>query len=89
MEELITQQLSQFTEIGDRIETFAFLTIAITIAEVGVDFLVNFKRNYPETLANFGVSIIHDAIDNTIGNIVTFVPLFFVSKFSFLKISVN
>jgi sterol desaturase/sphingolipid hydroxylase (fatty acid hydroxylase superfamily) len=89
MEELITQQLSQFTEIGDRIETFAIFTIAVTIAEVGVDFFANLKRNYRETFANFGVAIVYNIVENTIGNIVTVIPLFVISQLSFFKIPVT
>jgi hypothetical protein len=65
MEELITQQLAQFVDLGERIETFSLFTIAVTIAEVGVDFFVNSKRNYPETLTNFAIAIVYDLIDKT------------------------
>jgi hypothetical protein len=58
MEELINQQLSQFTNISDRLETFSLFTIAITIAEVGVDFLANLKRNYSESFASFAIAIV-------------------------------
>jgi hypothetical protein len=89
MEELITQQLSQFANLGDRIEAFSLFTIAVNIAEVGVDFFVGLKRNYRESFANFAIAIVYDSIENTVGNIVTFVPLFIVSQLSIFKIPVK
>jgi sterol desaturase/sphingolipid hydroxylase (fatty acid hydroxylase superfamily) len=75
--------------ISHTLENFATVLLFIIVAEVLVDYLSHRKRNYRETIANFGVGVGSTILAKTIGTIIGTSALMAIAQFRFFTLEVN
>ncbi|WP_193193964.1 sterol desaturase family protein [Nostoc sp. MG11] len=89
MNEYIAYQFTDSNVIINQLELFLSIMLVIMIVEVFIDFCAKKKRDYKETLANFGVSVGNQIIGSTAGKIVAGIGVLFFSNISLFKLEVN
>jgi sterol desaturase/sphingolipid hydroxylase (fatty acid hydroxylase superfamily) len=82
-------QNSNFLPISQAIENLATVLLFIIVAEVLIDYLSGRKRNYRETIANFGVGIGNTILTSTIGAVIGLFALTAIAQFHFLTLEMN
>ncbi|NDJ21330.1 sterol desaturase family protein [Nostoc sp. B(2019)] len=89
MNEYIAHGFTDSNVIINQLELFLSIMLVIMIFEVFIDFFARKKRDYKETLANFGVSVGNQIIGSTAGKIVAGIGVLFFSNISLFKFEVN
>jgi sterol desaturase/sphingolipid hydroxylase (fatty acid hydroxylase superfamily) len=82
-------QNSTLLPISQAIENLATVLLFIIVAEVLIDYLSGRKRNYRETIANFGVGIGNTILTSTIGAVIGLFALMAIAQFRFFALEVN
>jgi sterol desaturase/sphingolipid hydroxylase (fatty acid hydroxylase superfamily) len=89
MSNYISQEMTNFSSLNHYLEQFAILMLAITMAEIIIDYFFNQKRDYKETAINIGIGIVHDLLSNTLANIVVVIGLTMFVPLSPIQLPIN
>lgn len=85
----LMQKTIDLQPIIQSLEHIEIVLLAIVVAEVLVDYFSHRKRDYQETLSNFGVGIVENILSNTIVQTVGVFVLLTLAQFRFFTLEID